>query len=387
MNLIARQSWTMLVQAYRELNAKKMFWVVLVLSLMCAGAMGTMGINEQGLTVLFWDIPSPMFSTNVMEKATFYKLMFISLGFKLWLAWAATILAIISTAGIMPDFVSGGTIELSLSKPIGRLRLLLTKYITGLLFVTLQVSVFTLAAFLIIGIRGGVWLYGLFIAIPLIVLFFSYLFSVCTLIGLVTRSTITALLGTILLWGVIFLFHMAETGIILQFKVRQDIIVASYQVDIQTTKDDLQTARVELEKADDDQRLRMESRVDRLKGRVESRQKKLDKAETTQAELTKWHALLFGVKTVLPKTSETMDLLNRKLLSSIEMESFTDAIEDDPAVDLGTDSDIRISQRQVGKKMQEELESRSVGWVIGTSLLFELAVLGLAAGFFVRKDY
>ena len=71
-------------------------------------------------------------------------------------------------ASIFPDFVDRGSIDLMLSKPIGRTRLFFTKFLTGLLFAGLQVTVFTLASFLVIGLRGGDWEPWIFIAVPLV---------------------------------------------------------------------------------------------------------------------------------------------------------------------------------------------------------------------------
>ena len=125
------------------------------------------------------------------------------------------ILAVISTAAIVPDFVSGGAVELALSKPIGRVRLFLTKYFMGLLFVTLQVGVFSLASFLVIGLRGGAWEPRLFMAIPIVVGVFSFLFCVSALVGLLTRSTIAALLLTLLFWIFLFILNAADSSTLL----------------------------------------------------------------------------------------------------------------------------------------------------------------------------
>src|SRR5205085_9269224 len=105
-------------------------------------------------------------------------LMFSELGVGIWLTFAALILAIVSTASLFPDLITGGAIDLYLSKPISRLRLILTKYATGLLFVALQVLVFCAASFLVIGLRGGVWEPRLFLAVPIVLCFFSYLFCI-----------------------------------------------------------------------------------------------------------------------------------------------------------------------------------------------------------------
>ena len=220
------QTAAVFVDAYRELNHRKMFWVVLIISGLVVIAFAGVGINEKGLTVFGWSLPLP-FNTNIMSRADFYKLMFDNLGVGFWLSWLATALALISTAGIFPDMLTGGAIDLYLSKPISRLRLFLTKYLSALLFVALQVGLFTFASFLVLGFRGGVWLWGLFLTIPIMLLFFSYLYSVCALLGIMTRSTLAALLLTLLVWFGIWVIHATEASL-LMFKLRNEQEVVLY---------------------------------------------------------------------------------------------------------------------------------------------------------------
>lgn len=373
-----RQTTALFLDAYRELNAKKLFWIVLGISLLCAGSLATVGINEQGLKMLIWDIPSDRFNSEFIQPAFFYKSLFIVVGVKLWLAWAASILAIISTASIFPDFISGGAIELVLSKPISRLRLFITRYLTGLLFVTMQVTVFTVASFLIIGFRSGEWIFGLAVAIPLIVLFFSFLFSICTLVGILTRSTMTAFLVTILLWGGIFMIHGAETGLLLSFKVRQDIVVSTLQVEIPSRESEIEELQAEADQNED--------RIERLEEKLGERQAQLDSALELQDRLTKVHALMFAVKTILPKTSETIELLSRSLYETTDLEYLQKATTDG-APDLGGNSGVRVSQARVANEVERIVRERSLGWVLGTSIAFELVVLCAGAFVFCRRDF
>jgi hypothetical protein len=60
--------------------------------------------------------------------------------------------------------------------------------------------------FLVVGLRWGVWLPGYLFAIPLVVLLFSYLYCISALVAVVTRSTVAAVLLTMLAW-------MAFTGV------------------------------------------------------------------------------------------------------------------------------------------------------------------------------
>ena len=99
---------------------------------------------------------------------------------------------------LFPDLITGGTIDLYLSKPLSRLRLFIIKYLTGLLFVALQGrGVFRVGSFRGVRrcVRAHEWKPSLFLAIPIVVCMFSYLFGFCVLLGVWSRSTIAAILA------------------------------------------------------------------------------------------------------------------------------------------------------------------------------------------------
>jgi ABC-type transport system involved in multi-copper enzyme maturation permease subunit len=194
------QSAALLLDAYRELNSKKLFWVTLAISLLVVLAFAAIGLNDKGISLLGWEFDTAPFTSRLLSPAKFYLFLFANFAVPIWLTWLASILALISTAGMFPDFLAGGAIELALARPISRLRLFAVKYACGLLFVTLQVALFALACFGVVGLRGGSWEPRIFLAVPIVVLFFSYLFAFCTLFGVLTRSTIASLLLTLLVW-------------------------------------------------------------------------------------------------------------------------------------------------------------------------------------------
>ena len=160
------QTWGVLVAAYRDLNARKLFWVALALNALVIAAMAAIGIDEGGVSVLGISLPIPAVNTRTFPGASLYTYTFMYLGVGLWLGWLSTILALLSTASIFPDLASGG-VDTMLSKPIGRMRLFITKFVSGLLFSALQVTVFALLSFIVIGVRGGEWEWGLFVVVPL----------------------------------------------------------------------------------------------------------------------------------------------------------------------------------------------------------------------------
>jgi hypothetical protein len=336
------QTLALFLDAYRELNARKMFWVCLILSGVIVLSFLAVGVNAAGSVSLFgmdtsWTLP--------ISKAELYGLIFTNLGVGMWLTMIGLILALVSTASIFPELITGGSIDLYLSKPISRPRLFLTKYLAGLMFAALQVLVFSAACFIVIGLRGGVWLPRLFLAVPIVVCFFSYLFCICVLWGLWTRSTLAAVLLTMVFWFGLWAVDQAET------------LLLRARIDNQR--------QVELAQHD----------------RNPEREKKLASSGRT---ITAVHRVLYATKTVLPKTRATNELLDRALLHGTLLENMDPTGGEAPATqpNLPGWADPRIAQAA-----QAEQLHRPVWWVIGTSLGFEAVIVALATWTFSRRDF
>ncbi len=432
--MILMQTWAMTVDAYRELNTKKLFWITMLLSVLVVLAFAAIGNNDRGLTLFTWTFEIPFLSTDMMSRETLYKLAFVNFGITFWLAWIATILALVSTSSIFPDFIAGGSIETTLSKPISRTRLFFTKYILGLLFVGMQVLVFTTASFLVIGIRGGAWEPALFLAVPVVVIFFSYLFSVCTLLGLITRSTIASLLITLLMW--FFLFCLNSTDNIIQsFRIANVVTVETMPARIerlekaatsqfnrewikkntpQVTKDaELDAAEVEAAEVGDadDQSKQVAAlpadstsavdvartaskpvvvatppvptaeQLDALNSRLKDAREDLARAKKNQRNWRLASSVSTGVKTVLPKTQETVALLERWLVDLADLPKPPNSDADEISPFGGA------NQAEVQSRMQTRIRGQSLWWVLGTSLGFEAVILAIAVWIFRRRDF
>lgn len=398
------QTYAIFYDAYRELNAKKMFWIVMIISALVVAAFAALGINKEGVSFLVWTIDIPMVNSDLIDPATFYKGLFEDWGIGIWLSWVATILALISTASIFPEFIAGGAIELTLAKPIGRLRLFLTKYVAGMLFVTLQVTVFSLASFLVIGFRGHFWEPRLFLAIPIVAVLFSYLFSVCVLLGLLTRSTIAALLLTLLFWFFVFILNAADAFIVqgeIMNSLRQERLtanVARYEAAAMEKLDaeaatpptpdapppDAPPPDAPSPKAASPGTLG-EYTPEQLEAASPSLAGAKEELETVTSNGRKWRraeTIAIIVKTAFPKTGETVGLLGRTLKSAEELEKAKKRAETLP-VPVGRG----VNQRELENRMEEKYRGRTTAWVLGTSLAFEFVVLGLAALIFCRRDF
>jgi hypothetical protein len=385
--VIFTQTVALLVDAYRELNARKLFWVTLALSGVVVLVMAASGINERGITFLWWTMDFIPVNSTLLKPSVFYKSMFSNLGISLWLSWVAAILALISTAGVIPDLVSGGAIETVLSKPISRTRLFLTKYFMGLLFVALQVTVFSLGSFLVFGLRAGLWEPGLFLAVPIVVLFFSYLYCVCALVGLLTRSTITALLATLVFWFVLFVLNSGD-AILTQFRVQFELQIEGEKSRIALMERN--TARIlraqrEREGQEVEGWEATEEELLNANPFLQRNRERIGTLEDDLKELAFWADLVVRVKTVLPKTTETIGLLERNLIDLSEIPDFD--TQDRAATPELDDSEIVADPQATARAVQERLRSRPVSWIVGTSVGFELVVIGLCCLIFSRRDF
>jgi hypothetical protein len=405
------QTLALLLDAYRELNAKKMFWVVLILTFLVMAGFSLLGATEHTLTIAGREIVSNLTDVGI-NPLGIYKTIFSTLVVGFWLTWLAALLALISTAGIFPDFLSSGAIDLYLARPMSRLRLFFTKYLAGLLFVTLQVTLFSLMSFLILGIRAGLWQPGLFWAIPLVVLFFSYLFAICTFFGVWTRSTIAALLLTLLAWFGIFGIDYVER----QMNTFKTFMTAQKeQFDLQIGAIDRRIAQLraagvsegvegggggggaggEAQAAPD---TLPANNLKILEARRDQIALQRDRF-SIPAALTTAQNILYGIKTFIPKTRETTNLLDRVLFTDKDLQEasrHTDVEagdEDDALVEEALAGDTRpfgprSSRRRAEPNLQLRLDrERSILWIVGTSLAFEAALLALAAWMFTRRDY
>jgi hypothetical protein len=204
-----------------------------------------------------------------------------------------------------------------------------------------------------------------------------------------------ALLLTIVFWLVVWGLHTAE-AVVLQFKLRREYPPIAQRFD-STDTDGMPTAKKTVEKTpgktDEDTTEKASDKTDATAG-VQSapvaNQPTADQvtaAETAapaspdeeppQAQdaggLDMAYRVLHGIKSFLPKTAETSDLLQRSLVDLAELPPGLFGESQRP--DVAT------------QKLIETYRNRSVAWIVGTSLAFEAIILALAAWVFCRRDF
>jgi hypothetical protein len=380
---IVIQTMALIVDAYREVNSKKLFWLTVIFSLLIAAVFAFVGINERGITLFTAEFPGP-WNTNILPRDQFYKTIFTAIAIPWWLGVFATVLALISVCSIFPDLLTGGSIDLYLAKPVSRLRLFLTKYLLGLTFAALQVTVFTLACFLVMGIRGGSWEWRTFIAIPLVTLFFSYLFCMCVFVGILTRSSIASLLLTVLFWGLLFGLNTTDGALLsirswFEERLDNQQRLVEYNADLLTRNEAMPTT----------QKSNL-SEIERQQGLAIQ---KLAEVQATTDRLKWWHTLFVRIKTPFPKTSETVELMNRWLVppeTTIAVSRENARLHEERRARRGRPRDpdhVEPNDPAVLERTQQAIASRTAVKIIGSSLGFEAVVLGLAALVFCRRDF
>lgn len=119
-----------------------------------------------------------------------------------------TFLAIFATAHLVPRMQDKGTIDLYLSRPVGRVRLLLSRYVAGLLLSMANVAYLMGAIGAIVAWKTGVLHARFFLAGTIIMLVIATLMAFSFLIGVITSSTAVSIMTT---FG-IFLFSGALVG-------------------------------------------------------------------------------------------------------------------------------------------------------------------------------
>ncbi len=196
------QLWALIVDSFRHALDRKLFWVLVVITLLVTLMMLSIGFEGGRLSLFFG-----LFQGDASEYAPITMLgrtrligLLVHAVMDFFLGWLGVTLMIIATAGLFPAMMESGGVDSILSKPISRPVLFLYKYLASMVFVLLQATLFVVLTFLVMGLRWGVWVPGYLLSIPLMVLLFSYVYCVSVFVAVTTRSTVTAILVSLGAW-------------------------------------------------------------------------------------------------------------------------------------------------------------------------------------------
>jgi len=208
---------------FRQTLSSRVFWIMLGLSAICivfcfgvgveggverdegeiytkSGKVLTGPNDEPGrLTLLFGTFPVS-FSRTANEEVLFIRSIFAS-----WIAGTIGVLvALIWTAGFVPESLQPSAASVLLAKPIPRWLFLLGKYLGVVCFVALHATIFFVGTWFALGVKTDVWQLDYLVGIPLIVFHFSVIFAFSVMLAVLFRSTMACVVGGVLFWMVCY---------------------------------------------------------------------------------------------------------------------------------------------------------------------------------------
>jgi ABC-type transport system involved in multi-copper enzyme maturation permease subunit len=129
-------------------------------------------------------------------------------GFSVFLYIICTFMAVFATAHLVPRMQDKGTVDLYLSRPVSRVKLLLSRYVAGLILAASNVIYLMWTVWLIVVWKTGVAHGRFLIGGAIIFLVISVLLAFAFLVGVITSSTAVSIMTT---FG-IFFFGLAMAG-------------------------------------------------------------------------------------------------------------------------------------------------------------------------------
>jgi ABC-type transport system involved in multi-copper enzyme maturation permease subunit len=126
------------------------------------------------------------------------------------------ILAVIACAAFVPTMLQKGSIELWLSRPVGRAGLYTLKYLGAFAFILPLALLLFVGSFLILSIKTGYWNFSYLVVILSLSVNFAVLQAVSGFFGLLWKSQIVSILMSMGVWFgsyMLFLMHSARSMI------------------------------------------------------------------------------------------------------------------------------------------------------------------------------
>jgi len=208
------QSTALLLLTFRELWAKKitlgllvvstLVWVMLALALNLDVVEGSLA----GLRIFGQDTRATETITHPETGEVIREALTLE-GFVLEVEkfvaratyWAGILLGLFATASLLPSLLAPGQVDLLLSKPMSRSRLL-TGHLIGVLATMTLLALYLFGmVWLVMSLKTGIWNVRFFMALVVVVGMFGVMYSVIAFVGVTTRS---APLALIIAYGLIF---------------------------------------------------------------------------------------------------------------------------------------------------------------------------------------
>ncbi len=370
------QALAILHESLRHLRSRSLFWITLGISALSAILLfGMIGFDTTGWKILWLDTNE----SEILREGSYGARQLMAWLFGAfvfwWLSWGAIILALVSTASLIPDFVAAGSIDVVLAKPIKRLQIFGLKILGALLFMLLQVTICAGLAYLLLGIRFDLWFHASLWAIPLLTLQFLFVYVVTVLVGLLTRSPLASQLVTLLFWGMVS---------IVQFTSNQmDSTISQIQAVMDQNEARIGTLR---QAAEAEQRELTRQELDR----IERWEQRVEPSRSTLKALEPWQSSIHAIEMCVPKTAD----IQKIIANQVDAPTFNELLmilggfnPENMAAAGFTDPDIAADMQQSGVAGSRAVRDVDTLKSLGTSFAFTAVILTIGAIIFCRRDF
>ena len=205
---------TLVLGTGRELSAKATLYVLAAIStLILLGAAVTLSstTTAEGTTLLLFGNPAGPPSTPEAFSGLVSQMESAFAG---GLFFGVVLFGMFATAGVLPEALERGTVDLYLSKPIARWELLAGKYLGSVLAIFVNIIYFIGFLWIIVGLRVGIWNTNLLLAGLMMTFAFACLFSIVSLLGVFTRNmAISIIVGFVYLFVISQILQSREQGL------------------------------------------------------------------------------------------------------------------------------------------------------------------------------
>lgn len=159
-------------------------------------------------TLLFGLVEERVIDTSLAEWVVELQLMLA--GF--FVGFVGLLIALSVCSSFVPSMLQKGTLDLVLARPVGRIPLLLWKYVGGLSFIFVFGSFLIGGCWLALGVRTGYWDPMFLVSVLVLVMGFAFLYAVSVTAGVWSRSTNIAFMLSIGVWGFSFAATLMYRG-------------------------------------------------------------------------------------------------------------------------------------------------------------------------------
>ena len=181
-----------MLSTFREAVAKKIF-------------LGFFAISTLIILIFLFliNVDSVEGMVNMMESSGEESIKQLVIGFEVAMINISYLLIItfcfISVASFIPSMLEKGNIDLLLSKPVSRTKIIIAKFLGGVLLIFLSLVYLIGSVWLILSLKSGFWHIPFLYSIFWLTLSFAVIYSLIILIGLISQSSILSIIVSLFL--------------------------------------------------------------------------------------------------------------------------------------------------------------------------------------------